>query len=50
VNGEFKIVEGSGTGGLEGIQGTGTFGSMPTETDKGSVKYTFEVELPTVEN
>jgi hypothetical protein len=48
VNGEFKIVEGSGTGGLEGIQGTGMFG--PTETDKGSVEYTFEVELPTIEN
>jgi hypothetical protein len=46
VSGEYKIVEGSGTGGLEGVKGQGTFRSKPTETDKGSVEYVFEVELP----
>lgn len=50
VRGEFKIVEGSGTGGLKNIRGTGTFGSKPTEADKGSVEYSFEVELPGVNN
>ncbi|KFX94436.1 hypothetical protein O988_06306 [Pseudogymnoascus sp. VKM F-3808] len=46
VQGQFEIVEGTGTGGLQGIQGSGVFRSKPTETDKGSVEYSFEVKLP----
>lgn len=46
LSGEFNIVDGSGTAGLEGVSGTGSFESKPTKTGKGSVEYKFEVLIP----
>lgn len=43
VKGEFKVVQGSGTGGLEGISGSGSFG--PPEAGSTKLKYEFNVTL-----
>ena len=43
VKGEFEVVRGSGTGGLEGINGKGSFG--PPEAGSTKLLYKFDVAI-----